>query len=956
MQRSGAATRRFHAAFYQLTVHSANPTTRPCLAGAGLVSRRANSHTSESSKRYGAMRSRSHKRLHMKSFAGTIELLQEEPIQSAAERPFGSLEAWGHAVRERSLSSVTVEVSVPGRLLPPQNVIENIETREVQVRILEHNNGEGDYDLRPVLLSGNPVKVKEAWETLHHTGSYGPTRQTSPTVSQSTEVSGPEPWKYTLKEGEAGNYEVDFYIPEPAWLPLAEHGCVQWFQQEHQVQTDVLNLREGCAHLRLQGHPKTIRKVVKFLQKARKWTDEQAQGRYQFIRHSLDNDLASSPVLINEPRAKESGPERLNEVLAKTEKPRASSDKKKETQDQSKNQANQQLGDELRSALRHLTQPVALITSTMPGECSGELADGGPRGVTVSSFCTVTLHPTPIISFNLRVPSRTWDAIKASKRLSVSLLAASPQGATAAHAFTLPYEQPHEPFKRLEALGASVKFRNGKSNPPDITWREAVYTKINADLLWRQCVRVGDHIIVVAKVTDVRHDESSTDPITSALAYGMRGYRSLGGEIKPMEGEAAAPKVEPVKPVKTESAKTKSTKAESAMASLAKEKPVEEKPAKERSVKRKSVQSESAAVAGTNGQGQSKDIWEDFMEDFVEDLEKNNVKPADMQGPSALTDHVLQPDGQAYKDLEDIGPSSPILDEESLRQALEEPQATWSAEGLPSQTANRYPMLAKALSAAAGAYVESPDAAITSPTTSTSQTPDSTIGRSMDASHNNTTSNPQGADYRPWGISGNTKPPNRNFSTWTRSHTRRYSTSKNPEDTTPKKILKSTVDDYLCQIPTNNRLYNNLIAAQRQAEKLEKLVASGKVPSEGTDEVKNEAQTIRRRVARELAWRNAQDLRVLLDQGHVNPERAQWLETNLERGQAILLQEATILRAELEEGRVVKEEFEGTKAALMKDYEEFEALLKRLRDFVDEDDVGVGEGEQEPGSPSSGRP
>jgi hypothetical protein len=96
----------------------------------------------------------------------------------------------------------------------------------------------------------------------------------------------------------------------------------------------------------------------------------------------------------------------------------------------------------------------------------------------------------------------------------------------------------------------------------------------------------------------------------------------------------------------------------------------------------------------------------------------------------------------------------------------------------------------------------------------------------------------------------------------------------------------------------------------------------------------------------------------LLDQGHVNPERAQWLETNLEQGQAILLKEAKLLRAELEEGKLVKEDFEGSKAALMKDYEEFEGLLMRLREFVDEDDVGVPEGgqQQEAGSSTAGRP
>jgi hypothetical protein len=467
------------------------------------------------------------------------------------------------------------------------------------------------------------------------------------------------------------------------------------------------------------------------------------------------------------------------------------------------------------------------------------------------------------------------------------------------------------------------------------------------------------------------------------LAYGMRGYRSLGGEIKPMEDEAVAAKVEDVEPVKVELAKPNPVKESPTWkegraaapkvgpAEPVETKPVETKPAKTKSAKKKSTKKESASVVRSGvsellkeqSQKPLKD-YNSYKKDVLEQLRKADAKSAERQGSSAPTDSTANEEEQAPKDMKDIGPSSPIMDEESLREALEESEASYSSKGLPSQTANENPMLAEALKAAAGAYDETPAAEAEPPITSTPpQTPDTTAESSSDATQNKTPSlHSQHVKDGPWGMNtnntNNNKSSNRTFATWTRSQTRSYSTSNDSKSDTPDKILKSTVEDFLCQIPTNNRLYNNLIAAQRQAEKLEKLVAGGKVPAEEIDKVEHESQAIRRRVARELAWRNAQDLRVLLDQGHVNPERAQWLETNLEQGQAILLKEAKLLRAELEEGKLVKEDFEGSKAALMKDYEEFEGLLMRLREFVDEDDVGVPEGgqQQEAGSSTAGRP
>jgi hypothetical protein len=195
MQRSGTATRRFYAAFYQLTVQSANPT-RPCVAGASLVSRRANSTTS---KRTDFIRRGSQiKTYPMKSFLGTTQLLERAPLQSTAELPQGSLEAWGHAVRDRSSDGVTLELSVPGWALRAPDVTRSARTYEVQVREPDNQNGEGDFDLRPVLLSGLPDDVKAVWRTIHDTGSREAPRSPgwAEKITSGIPNPRPAPWRY----------------------------------------------------------------------------------------------------------------------------------------------------------------------------------------------------------------------------------------------------------------------------------------------------------------------------------------------------------------------------------------------------------------------------------------------------------------------------------------------------------------------------------------------------------------------------------------------------------------------------------------------------------------------------------------------------------------------------------------------------------------------------------------
>ena len=83
--------------------------------------------------------------------------------------------------------------------------------------------------------------------------------------------------------------------------------------------------------------------------------------------------------------------------------------------------------------MRQVPYPVAIITATDP---SGPPDTTSFRGMTVSSFNTVTLTPHPVISFNVRRPSETLNALLASGRFLVHLLASGPATANLATDFS----------------------------------------------------------------------------------------------------------------------------------------------------------------------------------------------------------------------------------------------------------------------------------------------------------------------------------------------------------------------------------------------------------------------------------------------------------------------------------------------------------------------------------------
>ncbi|KAK0318980.1 hypothetical protein LTR82_010080 [Friedmanniomyces endolithicus] len=226
------------------------------------------------------------------------------------------------------------------------------------------------------------------------------------------------------------------------------------------------------------------------------------------------------------------------------------------------------LANHVRTVSRTLTHSVAIVTSRAPTSINSTASTTEDytddwlaqcRGVTVSSFTTLSLHPVPVVTFNLKVPSGTWDAIAASGRLFVHLLAATPKAAGLAHHFSLPHAkaegQTHTSGKSEGSKPPSrfhIPLRLSRQDvlssspiPPRITSDpESVFARLEGALLREKCVKVGDHVLVVAEVRrvstrgqrwttvwDQNESERALEEVVG-LGYGKRAYRAMGEAVE----------------------------------------------------------------------------------------------------------------------------------------------------------------------------------------------------------------------------------------------------------------------------------------------------------------------------------------------------------------------------------------------------------------------------------------
>jgi flavin reductase (DIM6/NTAB) family NADH-FMN oxidoreductase RutF len=206
-----------------------------------------------------------------------------------------------------------------------------------------------------------------------------------------------------------------------------------------------------------------------------------------------------------------------------------------------------EISAKVRQEMRRLPHSVVVITTAKhKGE---DEQHPSHRGMTVSSFTTVTLSPNPVISFNIKRPSRTYEAILESKYFHIHLLTATTNGAALANHFVKPIKSNRSKFhlEDLEAIDIYVEDTNlGHPNQPGGPElpklpmlvgpgvMTVLFCKLRANnfdnsVEGKGVVHVGDHTIVVAEVLRVEEFAEGRDKLRKGLYYSHGAYLDRRG-------------------------------------------------------------------------------------------------------------------------------------------------------------------------------------------------------------------------------------------------------------------------------------------------------------------------------------------------------------------------------------------------------------------------------------------
>ena len=131
------------------------------------------------------------------------------------------------------------------------------------------------------------------------------------------------------------------------------------------------------------------------------------------------------------------------------------------------------------------------------------------RGLLVSSFNTVTLYPKPFVSFNIKRPSSTYDAICQSGSFTASGI----NNATVADGFV----KSRGTSKAWEQrVGKEGRLKDGKGG----TWW------MICQLVKEHLLKVGDHVVVIGEVLDAGSYSAGQEK--SGIVYVKGTYRRTG--------------------------------------------------------------------------------------------------------------------------------------------------------------------------------------------------------------------------------------------------------------------------------------------------------------------------------------------------------------------------------------------------------------------------------------------
>ena len=138
----------------------------------------------------------------------------------------------------------------------------------------------------------------------------------------------------------------------------------------------------------------------------------------------------------------------------------------------------------------------------------------------MSSFTSLTLYPTPLVTFNIRFPSRTLDALRATETFCIHIIRGDETGAQLASRFTQGNEG--------DAAAQGVRWKEGVLDEDGVEFVLKCQLARGEGLPNGGVVVVRDHVLVVAEVKEV----TVVGEGGSALAYSDRQYRRVGDMLK----------------------------------------------------------------------------------------------------------------------------------------------------------------------------------------------------------------------------------------------------------------------------------------------------------------------------------------------------------------------------------------------------------------------------------------
>lgn len=185
-----------------------------------------------------------------------------------------------------------------------------------------------------------------------------------------------------------------------------------------------------------------------------------------------------------------------------------------------------ELSEKIKLAMRKIPHPLAVITAglhTRPKSPSPteDRTSKHLTGLLVSSFNTVTLTPEPYVSFNIKLPSETYDAISREGTFEIS----PPWHSRTAHVFGGTY--------RRASTNANGKWLSKYVETTSSNLSARRVFGLKCQWIPEKSVEVGDHKIMVGKVLEFVESDPGAERF-KALIWSDGGLKIASPPLRDM--------------------------------------------------------------------------------------------------------------------------------------------------------------------------------------------------------------------------------------------------------------------------------------------------------------------------------------------------------------------------------------------------------------------------------------